>query len=163
LSELCAARAAGDPERYPAKALKSARPRRFGAAYVGLRAGRTALVRRPAKGLLGGMLALPTGPWRAEPAPDALIRDEAPMVGAWRDMGTVEHVFTHFALSLRVFACEPSDEPPGAIWTPNDTALASMPSAFRKALAQALQPDRVSAARARTTSIPTPSSIRNDP
>ena len=56
----CAARAEGDPQAYPVKAAKAPRPRRQGVAYWLEHDGHVLLVRRPAKGLLGGMLALPT-------------------------------------------------------------------------------------------------------
>jgi adenine-specific DNA glycosylase len=92
----------GAPETYPRKTRKADRPRRFGVAYVLTRGDAVALVRRPPKGLLGGMLGLPTSDWRATPWTDAEAAVAAPAAGAWRDFGTVEHVFTHFALTLRV-------------------------------------------------------------
>ncbi len=50
-----------------AQGAKAERPRRYGAAFVALKDGRVALVRRPAKGLLGAMLALPTSAWGGAP------------------------------------------------------------------------------------------------
>src|SRR5580692_1999990 len=63
----CRARAGGAPETYPRRAKKADRPRRRGAAFVLVRDGKVALVRRLPKGLLGGMLGLPTTDWRAWP------------------------------------------------------------------------------------------------
>jgi A/G-specific adenine glycosylase len=99
LNRDCAAFAAGDPARLPRKAPKAARPRRHGTIFWIECDDRVLLVRRPDKGLLGGMRALPTGPWADAPpgladAPDAL--------DWWWVDGHVEHVFTHFALELRV-------------------------------------------------------------
>ena len=74
----CRARATGAPERYPRRDAKPVRPQRHGAAYLLTAGDRVALVRRPAKGLLGGMLALPTGDWRAEPWSDAAAIAAAP-------------------------------------------------------------------------------------
>ena len=55
-ADICAARAAGDAERYPVKAPKALRPVRFGAAFYVRRDDGAVLVRtRPPKGLLGGM------------------------------------------------------------------------------------------------------------
>jgi A/G-specific adenine glycosylase len=64
----------GAPETYPRKTKKADRPRRFGVAYVLTRGDATALVRRPPKGLLGGMLGLPTSDWRATPWTDEEAR-----------------------------------------------------------------------------------------
>lgn len=133
VADWCAARGAGDQERYPVKVVKAARPRRFGAAYVLRRGDGAALVRRPAKGLLGGMLGLPTTAW-AGARPDAL--GEAPVVADWRRVGEIEHVFTHFHLTLEVWAAE-GEALEGAVWTRD---LDALPSVFRKAARLALGP-----------------------
>jgi A/G-specific adenine glycosylase len=67
----CAAYATGAPESYPRRTQRAERPRRHGVAYRIEREGAVALVRRPAKGLLGGMLGLPTSEWRAAPWTEA--------------------------------------------------------------------------------------------
>ncbi len=134
LAPACAARAAGDPETYPRKAPKPERPHRHGAAYVLTRGSQVGLVRRPDKGLLGGMLALPSSDWG--PPPGRL--EGAPVAADWRAMGQIEHVFTHFSLSLQVFRAAAPGEAPGLIWAPIDEAAASLPSVFLKALRQGL-------------------------
>ena len=58
VSAFCRAYREGRPEAYPVKAPKAARPHREGTAYWLEHDGEVLLVRRPAKGLLGGMLAL---------------------------------------------------------------------------------------------------------
>ena len=131
----CQARALGSPERYPRREAKPERPQRHGAAYVLTHGARVALVRRPAKGLLGGMLALPTTDWRATPFTDAEAVAAAPVGADWRPAGEIRHVFTHFALELRVFRAE--DDWPDAIWTPR-AELEAMPSVFLKAARTAL-------------------------
>ena len=121
----------GAPERYPLKAKKAERPHRYGHAYVLTdEAGRVALVRRPDKGLLGGMAGLPTSDW--SPAPVL-----APPVDAdWRAAGAVEHVFTHFSLTLEVHV---ADGPGGDfLWTTADDAAKALPTVFRKALERGL-------------------------
>ncbi|MBW3617757.1 MAG: A/G-specific adenine glycosylase [Proteobacteria bacterium] len=126
LTAHCAARR-GDPELYPRKAPKRERPRRYGAVYVLTRGGETALVRRPGHGLLGGMLGLPTTEWRDR----AWSLDEAvavaPTAADWRQAGRVEHLFTHFALSLLVLRAEGDAD---AAWTRD---LSVLPSVFLKA------------------------------
>ena len=125
----CAARASGAPDSYPRRAARAERPRRQGVAWLALRDGEVALVRRPARGLLGGMLALPTSDWTAAP-PEAI----PPTPGDWRPAGEIEHVFTHFALTLKVMRAEVAGEVAGAIWTPLADAGAGLPSVFLKAL-----------------------------
>lgn len=126
LSFGCVAFAGGEPGRYPLKTRKAERPQRFGHAFV-LRdaTGRVGLVRRPDKGLLGGMLGLPTSDWSEAPA-------YAPPVEAdWREAGAVEHVFTHFGLTLTVHVAEGTGE---FAWTAPDEAASVLPTVFRKAL-----------------------------
>ena len=59
----------------------------------------------------------------------------APVRADWRPAGQIEHVFTHFSLSLQVMRAEAAT---GAdadlIWTPIDEAARSLPSVFLKAL-----------------------------
>lgn len=121
----------GAPERYPLKMKKAERPHRRGHAYVLTDgAGRVALVRRPDKGLLGGMAGLPTSDWGEAPvfAP--------PVVGAWRMAGAVEHVFTHFSLTLEVHVA--AGHGGDFLWTSADDAAAFLPTVFRKALERGL-------------------------
>ena len=131
----CLGEATGAPARFPLRSAKPDRPHRHGVAYVLTRGREVALVRRPAKGLLGGMLALPTSDWR-----DAAWREDealaaAPVVADWRAAGEVEHGFTHFTLTLRLFRAEGDwDE---ALWRPRSD-LESMPSVFLKAARQGL-------------------------
>ena len=84
-----------------------------------------ALIRRPPKGLLGGMLGLPTSDWSE--APDGT----PPVAAAWREAGAVEHVFTHFSLTLRLLRAEGDAD--GLIWTP-PAGLEALPSVFLKAV-----------------------------
>ena len=133
----CAALAAGAPETYPRRAARAERPRRFGAAFVLTQAGRIGLVRRPERGLLGGMLALPTSDWLGAPASEADIRQAAPLQADWRACGAVEHVFTHFALTLSVWRAEGRGDEAGLIWTPVE-ALSALPSVFLKAALKGL-------------------------
>ena len=132
VSAFCAAFKTGDPARYPLRTKKAERPRRHGVAWVMTDAkGRIGLVHRPDKGLLGGMLGLPTSDWSATSA------DVAPPVEAdWREAGSVEHVFTHFSLTLRVLTAEA--EPPGLIWTDAEAARRALPTVFKKALERGL-------------------------
>jgi A/G-specific adenine glycosylase len=134
----CQARAGGAPETYPRRAKKADRPRRRGGAFVLLWDDKVALVRRPPKGLLGGMLGLPTTDWRTKAWPEADALAAAPAPASWRRLGEIEHTFTHFALTLEVYCAEGAAKDPGLVWLPIDRALAEMPSVFGKALRLAL-------------------------
>jgi A/G-specific adenine glycosylase len=124
----CAGHAAGAPETYPRRAAKADRPRRYGAAFRIARGDQFWLVRRPDKGLLGGMAALPTTEWRAKKITRAEALKHAPVSAAWKKVGQIEHVFTHFALTLDVY--EADCAPPNDGWWGDASAL---PTVFKKA------------------------------
>ena len=131
LTEGCAGYASGNPERWPLKTRKADRPLRTGVAWVLLDdRGRVALVRRPDKGLLGGMLGLPTSDWAVETTEAA-----PPVLADWREAGAVDHVFTHFSLTLTVRTASGTGD---FLWTDPDEALRSLPTVFGKALERGL-------------------------
>jgi A/G-specific adenine glycosylase len=134
----CAAHASGAPQTYPRKAEKAARPHRHGAAFLLLREDRVALIRRPPKGLLGGMLALPSTDWRAAPWSPAEIETAAPTAASWRPRGAIEHVFTHFSLTLQVWRAETTREVEGVLWA-GRSRLDGLPSVFLKAARAGLE------------------------
>ncbi len=125
LSDCCAAFAAGEPERFPARPERRARPVRFGVAYWVERKGAVWLVRRPPSGPLGGMAALPGSDWtRQQPA----VADP---------LATIRHIFTHFELRLTIArASEPIGE---GWWQPAETIpTAGLPTLYRRAADAAL-------------------------
>jgi A/G-specific adenine glycosylase len=111
LRRRCRARAAGRAESLPVKAAKPA-PREVEAVAVWLLRGARALaVRRPPRGLLGGLWELPGGNLDAGEAPARglarLLRERlglAPLRA--RRVGTVEHGFTHQSLRVHVYRAE---------------------------------------------------------
>jgi A/G-specific adenine glycosylase len=127
----CAAARTGAPESFPVKAAKLPRPRRIGAAFWLERDGHVLLARRPASGLLGGMRALPSGPWTSDDPGLA----GAPIDATWRPIGRVTHVFTHFALDLAVVAATGDAE--GEWWPIGRIGEAGLPTLFAKAAALA--------------------------
>ena len=132
LAAQCIALASGEPEAYPAPRQRQARPQRYGIAFWTERDGKAWLVRRPAKGLLGGMAALAGPEW-----------GESPVHGA-NAVGTVRHVFTHFSLDLQVVL---SAEPVGDGWWHALDRLpeAGLPTLYRRAADIALAGDRSAA------------------
>jgi A/G-specific adenine glycosylase len=123
----CAAYSSGEPERFPTPKRKAVRPVRYGIAYWIERNDCVWLVRRPAKGMLGGMSALPGPDWTGEP------------MRAAPSLGHVTHVFTHFQLELTVVsAAAPSGE---GWWHPVDRLdEAGVPTLYRRAAESVLTP-----------------------
>jgi A/G-specific adenine glycosylase len=117
----CRAFASGGPDAFPASKPKRIRPLRHGIAWWIERDRHVWLVRRPAKGLLGAMPALPGSDWTEQPAPVSTAA-----------IGTVRHVFTHFALDLVI---ERHPEPVGEGWWPplDELANAGLPTLYRRA------------------------------
>lgn len=135
LTNGCAARATGAPETWPRKAPKGPKPVRRGTIFWLESDGAVLLVRRPGRGLLGGMRALPTGPWEASDPGLA----EAPAQVQWRDVGTGRHVFTHFALEYRVMAAHVSLRSNAGEWWPvAELETAGLPTLFARAARLAL-------------------------
>lgn len=128
----CRARAEGIADTLPAKAPRKTRPYRHGTIFWIEQAGRVWLVRRPDKGLLGGMRALPTGPWGDERPGLA----GAPAEGPWTMLNeTVVHGFTHFELELALAKREgePADSASGEWWPIAELGTAGLPTLFARA------------------------------
>jgi A/G-specific adenine glycosylase len=136
LSAGCHAAQSDTPAQWPVKAAKRPRPLRLGTAWWIEAQGAVLTVVRPAKGLLGGMMALPSSDWCDTAAPPA-----PPIAGRWADLGAVAHGFTHFELHLRVRAIRLATRPALAgEWRSVDgVGKAGLPTLFQKAvvLAQA--------------------------
>ena len=134
VAETCLARKVGDAQAYPAKPPKSKKPRRLGHVYVLVHTSQAVVTQlRPARGLLGGMLGLPTSDWQQDVRPPPIFPDEA----RWQDCGEIRHVFTHFELTLQVWGAHSDRQISDA--TPISSALDALPTVFRKALKKALK------------------------
>jgi len=139
LAASCKARQEGEPERYPVKPAKRAKPTRQGRAFWIERDAAVWLVRRPGKGMLAGMRALPDDGWSAR-------RDGSgapPLAGGWRAGGRVGHAFTHFSLELHLSVYSGSDlvsldESEGEWWPLARLEEAGLPTLFAKAARLAL-------------------------
>jgi A/G-specific adenine glycosylase len=117
--EVCLAFASGSTEGLPMKAEKPDRPRRHGVAFWLTRAdGAVLLRRRPNKGLLGGMIEIPSTPWRSTPWTLDEAVAAAPAPAEWSALpGTVRHGFTHFQLELWVVVGQGIAD---GLWSPTD-------------------------------------------
>ena len=137
----CRAEAAGLAASLPAKLAKKAKPQRTGHAWWIERDGMVWLVRRPGKGMLGGMRALPDDGWSARADGDAT----PPFAGNWRKGGVVRHGFTHFDLDLQLMLCDGAEiakpwrgDAAGEFWPVATIDAAGLPTVFAKAAQLAL-------------------------
>jgi A/G-specific adenine glycosylase len=135
----CRAHASGTAEAFPVKAPRRPRPLKHGTAWWVEHRGDVALVRRAPRGLLGGMIALPSSGWSLQ------AETEFPFEGPWRLLPQpVRHGFTHFELELRVAMLQAparlnSLAGLDILWTPRDAvARAGLPTLFARAAALAL-------------------------
>ncbi len=134
LSFLCMARAEGEPQRYPIKPKKTAKPHRQGHVYVLLDGqGGVETERRSESGLLGGMLGLPGSQWIEGEPPSPSF----PIEADWERTGEVRHVFTHFSLALTVWTAT-------FVGSKTNTtnileAKTALPTVFKKALVQSIE------------------------
>lgn len=142
LQRWCQAQASGHPQDWPPAPARKERPLRHGAAWWIECGDQIALVRRPARGMLGGMLALPGSHWQAGRA----AADALPFAGDWHwATPTVRHVFTHFELrarlaSIRIRQRRPSLGDTAILWRPRGEVLdAGLPTLYLKLVKLALQ------------------------
>ncbi len=142
LSEDCAALRSGAPEAYPRRAAAKARPQRRGAVFFARRADGAFLARRrPPLGLLASTVELPGTAWTSE-GPGGAWLDAAPVAARWlRLPGAVDQAFTHFQLTLTVYAAAVEGAAPdGCFWVrPDGVGEAGFSNVMRKAVAQALR------------------------
>jgi len=133
LVEDCAAFASGTPAAFPAPKTRPDRPHRHGVAWWIERDDALWLVRRPSRGLLGGMAALPGPEWSDAPPADPAF-------------ATVRHGFTHFTLDLHLV--DLAVPPPGdGWWQPlGGLAEAGLPTLYRRAVEAVLGERRLLAA-----------------
>ena len=100
--------------------------------------GNVLLRRRPARGLLGGMTELPGTEWRETPWLPEEALALAPMRAAWRPAGQVRHGFTHFELTIDLFAAQVARIEAAGFARPIATlADEALPSLIRKCVRMA--------------------------
>ncbi|QEE46946.1 A/G-specific adenine glycosylase [Rhizobium sp. WL3] len=140
-NDVCLALATDEPERFPVKAAKKAKPVRLGAAFIAVdHDGQLLLRKRVESGLLGGMTEVPTTDWTSRQDGETGM-DAAPFPADWQVAGVISHVFTHFELRLSIFRVGPIDRPPGdhGFWV-HVTELdgQALPTVMKKAIAAAI-------------------------
>ncbi len=139
----CAGR--DEAESLPRRAPKPKRPTRRGVAFWITRPdGSVLLRRRPEKGLLGGMIEVPSTDWVAETMPvPAKARKDSPLPALnWRELpGVVTHTFTHFHLELHVITGRVGrNAAPKALWRhPDEFGGQALPTVMKKVARHALK------------------------
>ncbi|MEO0500100.1 MAG: NUDIX domain-containing protein, partial [Pseudomonadota bacterium] len=118
-----------NPERLPRKTPKAPKPQRHGIAYWLERDGRVLLVRRPPKGLLGGMRAFPATDFVTTPP---TIGTNAPATADWQPAGTAQHGFTHFHLTVDICRAAGDADMDGEWWPIDTLQEAGLPTLFEK-------------------------------
>jgi len=141
----CQAHARGIAETLPRRAAKPVKPRRHGVAFwVVNESGAVLLRRRPPKGLLGGMMEVPSTEWRAKPWDDREAAKAAPLKARWHRLpGMVAHGFTHFDLELVILAATARGATTrDGIWVaPGSFKDQALPSVMKKVIAWARNAD----------------------
>jgi A/G-specific adenine glycosylase len=142
-AEHCAGRIAGLAPLLPRRKQKKPVPLRRGIAFwIERQDGAVLLRRRPEKGLLGGMMEVPSTNWGEVPENPETA---SPLAAEWRALpGRVAHTFTHFHLELEVWRAARVID--GALrddglyrWTPrHDLAGEALPTVMRKVVAHVL-------------------------
>lgn len=136
----CAGYSRGTPEAFPGPKPRRIRPIRRGTAWWLTHGNNVALIRRPASGLLGGLLGLPGTGWTKD-GDEGDARRPPPLIGQvpCGPPVAIVHGFTHFELHLAIVAWRlpgPIAELHGTpvIWTAIPTLeTVGLPSLYRDA------------------------------
>jgi A/G-specific adenine glycosylase len=140
LMKHCQGYAKGIAENLPVKPAKAAKPTRTGTAYWIEQDDHVWLIKRPGRGMLAGMRALPDDGWRAGQDGDSV----PPFAADWRVLNEpVLHVFTHVSLTLSL-ALTSSQVQMGALgkgewWPIKSLDSAGLPTLFAKAAKLAMR------------------------
>ncbi len=141
LNDECAALKSRDPEEFPVKAPKAAKPIRIGAAFIAIAEDGSILLRkRRGEGLLAGMTEVPGSHWTARIDGDATI-DAAPFPAQWTASGSITHVFTHFELRLSIYRSEnvcKTTSTDGWWSRPDELSDEALPTVMKKAIIAAI-------------------------
>ncbi len=128
----CAGYKSENPARYPVKSAKKVKPKRYGRVYwVTNDEGSVLVEKRPERGLLGGMLGLPTTEWGERKMIQHIDDFEASVNSGL----SVFHVFTHFHLTLDIYfvvgCCDARN--PASFWVDaTEIGTIGFPTVFKK-------------------------------
>lgn len=102
----CLAFKQGSAEKYPVKPPKKPKPTRYGVAFwLKNNEGAIWVRKRAPRGLLGGMIEIPSTEWREQVWEQSEVAEQAALQVNWREHdGEVTHTFTHFHLKIKVWS-----------------------------------------------------------
>ena len=133
LRENCQGLVQGIAGALPKKDKKKTRPQKYGHIYwIENEQGQVLFHKRPDKGLLGGMVGLPTTVWETtKPAHSKELK----ILQSVKE--PVHHVFTHFDLSLTLHHADTHQSAmrEGHFWDNPENQSTALPSVFKKAFA----------------------------
>jgi A/G-specific adenine glycosylase len=137
----CAAFALGQQERFPLRTPKKKRETRRVAAFWILCGDKVLLRRRPSRGLLGGMVEVPSEGWSRDFIPSG---KSAPISLPYKELNMrVTHTFTHFDAQISVFAAQIKRKiklREDAFWQPlSKLSSAGLPSVMMKVARAAMR------------------------
>lgn len=139
VSQFCEGKKLGIAETLPVPAKAKAKPQKYGDVYwVTNSKGHVLIHRRPAKGMLGGMAALPTSDWLQDGKikTPLLFGKEKPDVFGKKPV-SIRHGFTHFDLELTLKQLKLKNLKPqeGYFWLePSKIEELGFPTLFKKAV-----------------------------
>ena len=137
----CLARQQGIQQDLPRRTAKAAKPIRRALAFVLFdNKGRIFVRQRPEKGLLGGMLEVPSSPWEERKLNHKISLVSAPVAADWTILsGKVRHIFTHFELEIAVAVGKTSARIKSGSWIdPRHLDDHALPNVMKKIIHHAL-------------------------
>ncbi|MEM9569046.1 MAG: A/G-specific adenine glycosylase [Cyanobacteria bacterium P01_E01_bin.34] len=116
----CAAFTTQQQDRFPMKSPKPERPHKQIAVAIVVKGDRLLIDQRPEQGMLGGLWEFPGGKIEAgETAADCAVREVMEEVGLEVEpiaaLGSVEHAYSHFSVTLSTFICRHISGEPQAL------------------------------------------------
>jgi len=136
VGKFCKARKLGIEADLPARKAKAAKPQKHGYVYwIKDRDGRVLFERRGEKGMLGGMIGLPTSEWVEKAIEKShLLLTIKPV----KSRVVVKHSFTHFDLELSGYTAEMRENNDGQFFWVSEKEVGSLgiPTLFKKAVKQ---------------------------
>jgi A/G-specific adenine glycosylase len=141
LVSACEAGKLGIQDELPRRIAKAEKPTRHGMAFLLQRSdGAILLRRREEKGLLGGMMEVPSSEWLPKKRDDKALLEAAPVEAKWQILpGLVRHTFTHFHLELSVAVVSTSSRAvAGSFVALDNLGGEALPSVMRKIVDHAM-------------------------